>query len=156
MKAAFKIGIAVVIISIVLGSAAGLLVQESQPADQVFTFTAEGFSLSSPVGCPNIPNNFTTWLQILVIGNRTNMNFVSTEVFSQGQAQLNLPLNQSQTAFVYYNQVNTTLEKIDIPLASYFSAGDSVDVGVNYFITGFAPATFTIGKTKIVSSAFIC
>ncbi|MGI0084828.1 MAG: hypothetical protein ACREBQ_07085 [Nitrososphaerales archaeon] len=154
MKTAYKIGMAVVVISIMLGTAAGLLVQETHPADQVFTFRAKGFSLPSSTGCPNIPHNFTTWLQILVLGNRTNMNFVSTEVFSQGQAQLNLALNQ--TEYVYYNPINGTVERIDVPLAAYFNAGDSVDVSVNYFISGYTPATFTIGTTLIASSGFSC
>lgn len=155
MKNAYKIAIAVVIISIVLGTAAGLLVQENQPRDQVFTFKANGVHTSSPVGCPNIPQNFTNWLQILVIGNRTGINFLSTEVFSQSPPiQLNLPLNE--TAFAYSNPVNSTLEKIDVPIAGYFDAGENIEVSVNYFITGYTPASFTIGKTAIVTSDFSC
>ncbi len=154
MKNAYKIAIVVVIISIVLGTVAGLLVQENQPRDQVFTFKANGVHTSSTVGCPNIPQNFSNWLQILVIGNRTGINFLSTEVFSQSQIQLNLPLNQ--TAFAYYNPINSTLEKIDVPLAGYFDAGETIEVTVNYFITGYTPATFTIGKTAIISSDFSC
>lgn len=156
MKNSYKIALAIVIVSVMLGTAAGLLVQEGQPRDQVFTFTAKGFNEFSAVSCPNVPRNFTNWLQILVLGNRTGMDFISTEIFSQSpQVQLNLPLNQ--TAFVYYNQVNSSLEKIDVPLASYFSAGDVIDVSVNYFISGYTPTTFTIGpRIPIVSSDFSC
>ncbi|HKW04919.1 MAG TPA: hypothetical protein VJN71_06435 [Nitrososphaerales archaeon] len=153
LRDAYKIALVIIVAAIVLGAIAGFLVQGNQPPDQHFEIQANAFQ-TPPETCPGILQNASYWLQILVVGNRTNINFISTEILTAGQAQLRLPLNQ--TAYAYYNPINSSLEKIDVPLAGYFNYGDSLEVSVNYFILGFPPTSFTVGKTPITATEFSC
>ncbi len=154
MRSAYKIAIVVIVSSILIGSMLGLLVRSDQPPNQVFSFGAEITHTPSPIGCPGIPQNYSNWLEILVMGNRTGMNFVLTTVFSSSQIRIDLPLNKS--SFAFYNAVNSTFEKIDVPLPNYFNSGESPEISVNYYITGYAITTYVIGPTPIKLSTFVC
>ncbi len=155
MRNAYKITIIVIVSSILVGSVLGLLVRSDQPPNQIFSFGASVIHTSSPVGCPGIPLNSSNWLEIQVLGNRTGMNFVLTTIFSGSQIRLDLPLNQS--AYAYYNPANSTFEEIDVPLPNYFSSGETLDIGVNYYINGYPTTTYNIPTPiPIKSSTFTC
>jgi hypothetical protein len=155
LRNAYKITIVVIVVSILIGSVLGLLVKSDQPSNQVFSLNADIKHTAIPTGCPGIPQNSSNWLEILVVGNRTGINFVQTTVFGGSQIRIDLPLNQS--AFAYYHEFNSTFEKIDVSLPAYFNTGEALDVSVNYYISGYPITTFDIPyQIPIKLSTFAC
>jgi hypothetical protein len=147
--------ISVIVASLGLGTALGLFIKTSQDSDQVYSFRAEAIQTPAAIQCGTIPRNFTKWLEIDVIGNRTGMGFQSVTVFDTGQQSSGyLPLNQ--TALAEYKPVNTTLEAIIVPLPSYFDTGDTISATVSYTISTFAPQSMSLTGIPIIVQRINC
>jgi hypothetical protein len=147
--------IIVVVGSLSLGTALGLFIKTSQDSDQVYSFSAYAIQTPTAIQCGTIPRNFTKWLVLDVIGNRTGMNFQSVTVFDTGQESSGyLPLNQ--TALAEYKVTNSTLETIIVPLPSYFDTGDVISATVTYSINSFTPQTQAITGIPIIQQAINC
>jgi hypothetical protein len=141
--------------SIALGTALGLLVRTSQDSDQIYSFTANAIETPKPVQCGTIPDNFSEWLEINVIGNRTAMSFQSVTVFDTGQeSRADLPLNQ--TALAEYLSTNSTFETIVVPLPSFFDTGDVLSASVTYSIGAFPPQEQALTGIPIIRDDIKC
>ena len=155
MKAINIVALVVVIGSITSGSLLGFFIQDVQPKGQRYSFSAFATETSTGVKCGTIPKNYTDWLGIEVIGNRTAMSFSVVTVFDVGQnIRVDLPLNQ--TANVYYKPVNETYELIIVPLASYFGPGDLVSIVIAYSISTFPGQTATLTGIPIIQQNLSC
>jgi hypothetical protein len=152
----FSILVIVVLVgSLGLGTALGLFIKTSQDSDQVYSFRAEAIQTPTAIQCGTIPRNFSKWLEIDVIGNRTGMAFQSVTVFDIGQQSSGyLPLNQ--TALAEYLSTNTTLEAIIVPLPSYFDTGDTISATVTYTINSFTPQSDSLTGIPIIDEKISC
>ncbi|MHB8566298.1 MAG: hypothetical protein ACYC7D_00275 [Nitrososphaerales archaeon] len=131
------LAIALFIFSIALGAAYGLLIPNDQPPSQKYSIVPFAVHTAIPIQCNPIPKNYSNWLGISIVGNRTAMNFQSVTVYSIGyNIRIDLPLNR--TSFSKYKVTNSSLETIYVGLPDYFNAGDVIQVSVTYFISGFA------------------
>jgi hypothetical protein len=149
------LAIVVVMGSLALGTALGLLVRTSQDSDQVYSFTANAVETPKPIQCGTIPNNFSEWLEINVIGNRTAMSFQSVTIFDTGQeSRADLPLNQ--TALAEYLATNSTVETIVVPLPSFFDTGDVLSASLTYSIGTFPPQEQALTGIPIIQDAPTC
>lgn len=155
MKKFSVVALVVIIISIALGTALGLLVQNDQPRNQHFSFTDSALHTPNPIQCDSIPKNYTNWLVISVLGNRTGINFQTVTVYAIGlDIRLDIPLNR--TAFSTYNAVNSTYETIIAPLPSYFDSSEVLSVSISYYIAGFTPTSETLPETPILDGNLSC
>ncbi len=149
------LAIAVVVGSLAPGTALGLLVRTSQDSDQVYSFTASAVETPKSIQCGTILNNFSEWLEINVIGDRTSMSFRSVIVFDTGQEKrADLPLNQ--TALAEYLATNSTFETITVPLPSFFDTGDVLSASVTYSIGAFPPQEQALTGIPIIQDALTC
>jgi len=145
----------VIVGSLSLGTALGLFIKTSQDSDQVYSFSASAIQTPGAIQCGTIPRNFTKWLEIDVIGNRTEMNFQSVTVFDTGQQSSSyLPLNQ--TALAEYKATNSTFETIIVPLPSFFDTGDVLSASVTYSINSFTPQTQALTGIPLVEQRINC
>ena len=155
MKAINVVALGVIIFSLALGTALGLLVQGDQPRNQYFQFTTSAVNPSSPVQCGTIPKNYSNWLLIGVVGNRTGINFQTATIFTPGlNIRLDIPLNR--TAYAAYKVVNSSYEEIVVPLPSYFNQGDVLSLSISYYISGFAPTSQTLTEAPILAGNLSC
>ena len=155
MKAINVLALGVIIFSLALGTALGLLVQGDQPRNQYFEFKTSAIYTSPAVQCGTIPKNYSNWLVIGVVGNRTGINFQTATVFTPGlNIRLDIPLNR--TAYAAYRVVNSTYEEIIIPLPSYFDQGDVLSLSISYYISGFAPTSQTLAEAPILAGRLSC
>ncbi len=135
-----RIIIIIIVISVIIGSLFGILIQTAQPPNQVYYFSASAIHTSSQVSCPGIVGNYTDWLEINVIGNRTGFNFERVSIFAPGSSiAVEVPLNL--TAYVYFKPINSTFESLFVALPNYWTAGQSLDASVTFFISGFNSQT---------------
>jgi hypothetical protein len=145
----------VIVASLGLGTALGLFIKTSQDSDQVYSFRASAIQTPTAVQCGTIPRNFTKWLEVDIVGNRTGMNFQSVTVFDTGQQSSGyLPLNQ--TALAEYKPTNTSLEAIIVPLPSYFDTGDTISATVSYTIDSFTPQSQSLTGIPIIQQRLQC
>ena len=141
--------IALFIFSIAVGTAFGLIIPNDQPPNQSYSFVPQAVHTSLPVECSPIPKNYTNWLEIHVLGNRTGINFQTVTVYSAGyNIRMDLPLNR--TSFAMYQVYNTNNETIYVGLPSYFNGGDVIQLSVTYFISGYAPRSVTLNEVPIL------
>jgi hypothetical protein len=155
MKRINIFAITILVLAVILGAYFGLLVQTVQPKDQVFSFKPYAVRSSSPISCSTIPQAYTDWLGINVVGNRTDMSFQLVTVYATGlNIRVDLPLNS--TAFVEYKVTNSTLETIIAPLPNYFSQGTVLTIELTYSIANYAPVTDTLTQTPITQGNFSC
>ena len=155
MKRINILAIAIIVLAIVLGATFGLLVQGEQPTDQKFFFEPFAVRTTNPVSCYSIPQTYTDWLGINVVGNRTGMSFQLVTVYATGlNIRIDLPLNGS--AFVGYRNTNSTLETIIAPLPNYFSQGTVLTLELTYSIANYPPTTVTLAQTPITQCNFSC
>jgi len=149
------LAIVVIVGSIALGTSLGLLVRTSQDSDQAYSFVGIAVETPKPIQCGTIPDNFSEWLEINVIGNRTSMSFQSVTVFDTGQeSRADLPLNQ--TALTEYRATNSTFETIIVPLPSFFDTGDVLSASVTYSIATFPQQVQELTGIPIIQQALIC
>jgi hypothetical protein len=155
LKLINAVALSVVILSIAIGTTLGLLVQTNQPLDQHFYFTTTAVHTAAPVLCSTIPRNYSNWLEIGVVGNRTGLNFQSVTVYTPGlNIRVDIPLNR--TAYSAYYPVNSTYESIVAPLPDYFQGGELLSISISYFVSGFAPTSQTLSETPIVDGPLNC
>lgn len=155
MKRINVLALTIMVFAILLGAYFGLLVRSDQPPDQKFSFEPFAVRTPNPISCSTIPQAYTDWLGINVVGNRTGMTFQLVTVYATGlNIRVDLPLND--TAFVEYKTINSTLETIIAPLPNYFSQGTVLTVQLTYTIENFAPATVTLTQTPITQGNFDC
>ena len=155
MKTINLVAIIVVIGSIAFGGGLGLVLHSDQPAGQFYKFEAYAVQTSSPQTCGTIPHDYSEWLGVEVIGNRTNMNFASVSIYDPGnRISVTLPLNG--TSDVEVIPTNSTFMTIIVPLAQYFDAGDAVSIAVTYSIATFSSQSWTITDIPIIEGAVTC
>jgi hypothetical protein len=155
MKRINVFAIAILILAVILGASFGLLVQTVQPKDQVFSFKPFAVRTANPISCSTIPQSYTDWLGIDVVGNRTGMSFQLVTVYATGlNVRVDLPLNG--TAFAEYKVTNSTLETIIAPLPNYFSQGTVLTLELTYSIEGYPPSTVTLVQTPITQGTLDC
>jgi hypothetical protein len=155
LKLISAVALSVVIFSIAIGTTLGLLVQTNQPLDQHFHFTTTAVHTATPVQCGSIPRNYSNWLEIDTVGNRTGINFQSVTMYTPGlNIRLDIPLNRS--AYSAYYPINSTYETIIAPLPDYFQGGELLSISLDYYISGFAPTSQTLSETPIVDGSLDC
>jgi hypothetical protein len=156
MKRISVLAIAILVLAIILGASFGLLIQSDTPPDQgYFAFDAFAVRTSEPISCSSIPQTYTDWLGINVIGNRTGMSFSSVTIYATGlNIRVGLPLNQ--TAFVEYKVTNSTLETIIAPLPNYFNSGTVLTLALVYSIANYPPNTVTLTETPVTQGTLNC
>ena len=155
MKPIYVLAIVILLIALALGTASGLLIQSSQSPRQIFSFEPFAVRTSSPIECSLIPQNYTDWLGINVVGNRTAMSFSQVSVYATGEnIRIDIPLNN--TAFAEYKVTNSTFETIITPLPNYFDPGTVLTLAITYSIGLFAPTTVTLSETPIVPGSMKC
>jgi hypothetical protein len=139
----------------ILGVVFGLLIHTSQPQNQIFYFEPFAVRTSGPIQCGSIPQNYSVWLGINVVGNRTGMSFSLISIYATGlNIRVDVPLNR--TAFVEYKVINSTLETIITPLPNYFDPGTVLTLALTYSITNYAPNTVTLAETPITGGIMSC
>ncbi len=149
------LAIAMFVFSIALGAAFGLVIPNDQPPNQIYSFASEAVHTSSAVECNPLPKNYSNWLEISVIGNRTGMNFQSVTVYSAGyNIRIDLPLNR--TSFAMYKVTNSTFETIFVGLPDYFNPGDVVQLSITYFISGYAPQSYILRESPLLNGQINC
>jgi hypothetical protein len=152
-----KVAIIVIVGSIVIGSAFGIFVTSNTTKNHSIAIDAMVISTPSPTTCGKIPANFTNWVQLYVFANQTDLQLISlTVVTPTPSISLQLPLNSTQSAYVYYHRYNVTQEDITVPLPNYWKPGDDLDLSVNYYYIGPNPTAqtvFTIGSRPITANA---
>ncbi len=145
----------VIVASVGLGTALGLFIKTGQDLDQVYSFSASAVQTPTAIQCGTIPRNFTKWLVIGVIGNRTGMDFQSVTVFDTGQQSSGyLPLNQ--TALAEYKVTNSTFETIIVPLPSYFDTGDTISATISYTLSSLTPQSNSMTGIPIREQKISC
>lgn len=155
MKVINAVALGVIISSLALGAALGLLVQGDQRRNQTFELTASAIYTASPVQCGSIPKSYSNWLVVGVAGNRTSVNFQTVTIFTPGlNIRLDIPLNR--TAFAVYRVVNSSFESIIVPLPNYFQQTDVLSISISYYITGYAPNSQTLPETPILAGSLSC
>ncbi len=155
MEAWKKIALGVVAFSVIIGSVFGVLVQPEKPLSQIFSFTDQAVQTATPSSCGQIPQNYTDWLEINVLGNRTGINFQRVDVFGEGtDITLTIPLNL--TAYAFFHPMNGSLEILYVPLPNYWSLGINLEVAVSYYITGYTPATQNLNPVPLLIGKVSC
>lgn len=153
-----KVALIVVVASIVVGSAFGLFASSGTHTSRAISIRASAITLNSPMSCPAVPANFSTWIQLGVYANRTNLMLVSLTVIGASPSiTLNMDLNK--TAYAYYHAYNDTYETISIPMPQYWSPGTDVDVSVTYYYTDLnptAPTAYAIGYIPVENGNLTC
>lgn len=155
MKLISAVAIAILVFAVILGSVSGLLIQSNQPPHQIFSFEPFAVRTSQPSQCGSIPQNYSDWVGINVVGNRTGMSFSLVSVYATGiNIRVDIPLNR--TAFAEYKVTNSTLETIIAPLPSYFDPGTVLTLALTYSIDGYAPSTVTLVETPVIPGTISC
>ena len=155
MKRISIFAIVILILAVLLGATFGLLVKSDQPPNQIFSFNAFAVHTANPVSCSTIPQAYTDWLGINVVGNRTGMSFQLVTVYATGLSiRIDLPLNA--TAFAEYKITNSTLETIFVPLPNYFSQGTVLTLELSYSIDSYPPTSVTLTETPITQGTPNC
>lgn len=141
--------IALFILSIAVGAAFGLIIPNDQPPNQTFSFVPQAVHSVQTVGCTPSPKNYSNWLEIHVLGNRTGINFQTVTVYSSGyNIRIDLPLNR--TSFAVYRVYSINNETIYVGLPSYFNGGDVIQLSVTYFISGYALRSVTLTEVPLL------
>ena len=147
--------IAVLVFSVAIGSAFGLLIPSDQPQGQVYSFGSFAVHTSNPSQCYPDPKNYSSWVGIEVLGNRTGMNFQSLNVYSAGyNIKIDLPLNR--TSFATIKPTNSSFETIYVPLPNYFNAGDVIQMSITFFISGYPPSSAALPEAPILDGQLHC
>jgi len=155
-----KIALVVIVASIVIGSAFGLLASSTTPKNQQFLISATIVSLEKESSCPNIPANFTIWTELHVHANETNLILVSlTALTTNPTISLTITLDSNKSAYVFYRQVNSTYENIFVPLPNYYPVGTDIILSANYYYGGDNPTTpvqYAIGAIPVRNGTLSC
>ncbi len=105
------------------GAIFGLLSPGTQSADQTYSFVPSVIQVAAPVACLPIPRNYSNWLEIQVVGNRTGIFFQQVEIYNPADSvRVDVPLNE--TSYVAYRETNSSLASIFVPLPDYYAPGD--------------------------------
>lgn len=160
MDSVKKVAIAVILVSVVIGSAFGLIASSNTPKNQQITISASVISSKFPVSCPNIPGNYSNWVQLRVNGNQTNLVLESmTALTPHPSISLTISLNENESSFVYYHRNSSSIETLSVPIVPYWTIGEDVDLSVTYFYGGnnpSGPTVDTIPATKVIGGNFTC
>jgi hypothetical protein len=155
-----KIAIVVILVSVVIGSAFGLIASSSTPKNQQVSITARVISLNDDASCPNVPGNYSNWVQLQVNGNQTNLVLESlTALTPKPDISLTISLNSNESSFVYYDRNNSTSETISVPGLPYWAIGEDVDLTVTYYYGGTnpsGPTVLTVGSIPVKSGNLTC
>jgi hypothetical protein len=155
MKKINIFAIAFLLLAVILGSSFGLLISSDQSSDLSPTFVAYATRTPSPVACSTIPDTYSNWLGINVIGNRTGASFQLVTIYATGMnIRVDIPLNG--TAFAEYKVTNSTFETIIVPLPGYFSQGNVLTLALTYTIVGYSPTTSSIFDVPVVQGTIDC
>lgn len=147
--------IAFLLLAVILGSSFGLLISSNQSQDLTPAFVAYATRTPSPVACSTIPDTYSNWLGINVVGNRTGMSFQLITIYATGMnIRVDIPLNG--TAFAEYKVTNSTFETIIVPLPGYFSQGNVLTLELTYAIAGYSPTTSSIFDVPVVQGMIDC
>lgn len=147
--------VAFLLLAVVLGTSFGLLITSDQPPDQTPTFSAFAVRTPSPVSCAAIPQTYSNWLGINVIGNRTGLSFQLVTAYATGlNIRVDVPLNG--TAFAEYRATNSTFETIMVPLPGYFGQGTVLTLELTYSVEAHPPTTTTLFDVPIVQGTINC
>jgi hypothetical protein len=155
-----KVAIAVILVSVVIGSGFGLIASSSTPKNQQISIRATVIDSKFPVSCPDIPANFSDWVQLRVYANETNLFLVSmTALTARPAITLTITLNENESSYVYYHRNNNTLETLSVPILPYWSVGEDIDLSVTYYYGGAnpsAPTVYTIPSIPVTSGNLTC
>jgi hypothetical protein len=155
-----KVAIAVILISVVIGSVFGLLASSTTPKSQQILITAKLISLKTLATCPSIPENYSDWVQLQVYANQTNLVLESlTALTPRPYISLTITLNSNESSFVYYHRNNSTLETVSIPIVPYWTVGEVVDLSVTYYYGGnnpSGPTVFTVPPVAVRDGNLTC
>ena len=155
MKRINMLAAVILVVAIALGITLGLLIQSDAPRSQIFSFNSFAIRTTEPIQCGSIPQSYTDWLGINVVGNRTGMSFSTVTVYATGlNIRVDIPLNG--TAFAELKAYNSTLETIIAPLPNYFDPGTVLTVALTYSISNYAPNTVTLAETPIIEGTLQC
>lgn len=147
--------IAFLLLAVILGAIFGLLITSNHPPDQSYSFSAYSVRTLNPVACSSIPQTYSDWLGINIVGNRTGMSFQLVSVYATGlNIRVDLPLNG--TAFSEYKVMNSTFETIIAPLPNYFAPGMVLTLELTYTIENYSPTTFTLYDIPITQGTINC
>ncbi len=157
MNTVKKIALLVVIFSIAVGSVFGFLVRSGAGGTgQRVSFAASSFYVPGEYSCSPILGNYSDWLQLYVIGNRTSLNLNTVTIYdSDARITLTMPLNSTASAYVSYDPINDTFEALSLPLPSYWGPNVGLDISLSYYFSGNTPQTYSIGTTPIFQKSSI-
>lgn len=145
-----------IVASVVIGSAFGLIATSTTTKYHEISISASVLSTGVPVGCPPIPSNFSSWAQLDVNANQTDLNLVSlTALTALPSISLTISLNETSSTYVYYHKYNITMETVTVPLPDYWKPGQDVDLTVNYYYSGANPTPpqdYPVGPVKVVGT----
>jgi hypothetical protein len=147
--------LAVIILSVVTGALVGFFQPSDSPQKQHYYFADEGMWSTASSSCSPIPYNWTLWLEIDVIGNRTGLNLQHVVIFGR-TIQVQLPLALNDTIYVAYRAINSTFERVFVPLPNYWNEGDSLQVSLTYYFTGFTTTTDSLPQVILKSGQPQC
>ncbi len=155
-----KVAIAVIVASLVIGSAFGLITSSSTPTNQKFLITANVILTKSPTSCPNMPTNYTEWAVLHVYANQTNLFLVSmTGLTAKPSLSVTITLDENESSYVYYRQDNITSETVYVPLPDYWSIGEDVILSATYYYGGINPTSpidYGIGAIPVDDGTVSC
>ncbi len=147
------LAIIVLVASVIVGSAFGLLVNSVSPPGQVFAIKVVTVHTYPALSCQTIPGEYANWMVIEVLQNRTGINFVSVTALYQN-FRTDSPLNG--TAYAYYHSVNSTYETITVPMAGYFAVGENIVIAISYYIVGYSPTIYNAGSVQLLPGNMTC
>lgn len=160
MNSIKKIALVIIVGSIVIGSAFGLITTSNSTTNHQISIDASVITTKVPTTCGSIPANFSNWVQLHVKANQTDLQLVSLIVVTPPPSiSLTMPLNQSSSAYVYYHRFNSTQEDVSVPMPDYWKPGQDVYLSVNYYYNGPNPTAetvYTIGARAVNSTTLSC
>jgi hypothetical protein len=149
------VALAVIVISVIAGALVGFFQPSDSPRKQHYAFSDSGIWASAPSACAPVPYNWTIWLEIDVLGNRTGLNLQHVSVFGRN-VNVQLPLALNETIYVAYRPVNSSFERVLVPLPDYWNLGDALQLSLTYYFTGFAPTTDSLPQIVLRSGHVSC
>ena len=149
------IALITICVCVIAGALIGVFQPTDAPPKQKYSFSDEAVWSKTPVSCPPSPGNWSIWLEINVLGNRTGLNLQRVTVFGQVK-EVQLPLALNETVYVAYRPINSSFENVFVPLPTYWNVGDALQVSVSFFFTGFAPITDSLPQTILDPGNVTC
>lgn len=150
-----KLALVVIIISIIIGSAFGLLASSNEAPNRVVRITANAFQTRSAFSCGGIPANFSNWMILQIHANQTFLNLISITALSSAPS-ITIDMDLNKTSYVFYHTYNTTFETLTVPLPAYWPVGEDLEVSVNYYYTGSTPIADNVGSVPMVKGNVTC